>query len=103
MTNQRSRIEETIFAKLEVRREVLSSIRKRIERCSQDCARLRMVSTNLESTRAEQQDGECDQVHRQVENEKLQLKSDVTSYIRDTNQFLCSGYEFVIAISLHHT
>lgn len=57
MTNQRSRIEETIFAKLEVRREVLSSIRKRIERCSQDCVRLRMVSTNLESTRAEQQDG----------------------------------------------
>ena len=48
-------------------------------------------------------EGECDQVHRQVENEKLQLKSDVTSYIQDTNQFLCSGYEFVIAISLHHT
>lgn len=38
-----------------------------------------------------------------MENEKLQLKSDVTSYIQDTNQFLRSGYEFVIAISLHHT
>ena len=36
---------------------MLASIRKRIESCSQNCANLRMVLTNLESVQAEKEAG----------------------------------------------
>lgn len=51
--SQKSRIEDNIFAKVEIRREVLSSIHKRIEECSQLDAHYTNVSNNLASIRSD--------------------------------------------------
>ena len=47
------RIGENIFAKIEVRREVIATIRKHIEECSQSISQYNSAKRNLESLKAD--------------------------------------------------
>ncbi|CBK21618.2 uncharacterized protein [Blastocystis hominis] len=104
----RSRIEENIFAKVEIRREVLSSIRKRIEDCNQLNAHYTNVSHNLDSIRSDPAnleqltptelsdlESECAQLQSQVLEQKEQLANDISSYVTNTRQFLCECYHYL--------
>ena len=44
---------------------MLSSIRKRIEECSQYCSRLRLVSDNLDSLQQDEQTAKVEDQYRQ--------------------------------------
>lgn len=106
--NEKQRIEENIFAKLELRRDVLHSIHRRIEECSQLRSRYTLVFDNYMSmqedkealaTLSEQEIGdmrdECDRLKVQLEQQRLQLDGDITNYITNTRQFILDCYTYV--------
>ena len=103
---------------MEIRREVLSSIHKRIEECSQLNAHYTSVSNNLASIRSDpsslqeltptelsdvvstfphlfQLESECAQLQSQVLEQKENLANDIASYVTNTRQFLCECYHYV--------
>lgn len=108
VSNEKQRIEENIFAKLELRRDVLHSIYRRIEECSQLRSRYTLVFDNYMSmqedkealaTLSEQEIGdmrdECDRLKVQLEQQRLQLDGDITNYITNTRQFILDCYTYV--------
>ena len=111
---------------MEIRREVLSSIRKRIEDCNQLNAHYTNVSHNLDSIRSDpanleqltptelsdvvstfphssQLESECAQLQSQVLEQKEQLANDISSYVTNTRQFLCECYHYVFWNSIFLT
>ena len=108
----KQRIEENIFAKLELRRDVLHSIHRRIEECSQLRSRYMLVFDNYMSmqedkealaTLSEQEIGdmrdECDRLKVQLEQQRLQLDGDITNYITNTRQFILDCYTYLGSLS----
>ena len=103
--NEKQRIEENIFAKLELRRDVLHSIHRRIEECSQLRSRYMLVFDNYMSmqedkealaTLSEQEIGDMrDECDRLKEQQRLQLDGDITNYITNTRQFILDCYTYV--------
>ncbi|KAK8793859.1 hypothetical protein WA171_002989 [Blastocystis sp. BT1] len=116
----KSRIEENIFAKLELRRDVLHAIHKQIEECSQLVSRHRLVLENYNSIKADEEalkllteaeiadmQQECDKLRIAVEEQRIQLDGDVTNYVTNTLQFIVECYSYLgnltslIQASLH--
>ena len=101
-------MEETIFSKLDLRREVLATLHKQVEECSQQWAHYNIVYENYlsiendeEAKKAMSSDDiisiqtECDRLRIHLEEKKMQVASDIDSYVNSTSQFLLDSYQYV--------
>ena len=101
-------MEETIFSKLDLRREVLATLHKQVEECSQQRAHYNIVYENYLSIENDEEakeamsaddimsiQTECDRLRIHLEEKKMQVASDIDNYVNSTSQFLLDSYQYV--------
>lgn len=93
---------------MEVRREVLASLRKRVKECSLIRARYNIVHNNYLSIENDEEaksemsadeilsiQTECDRLRIRMEEGSMQIASDMDNYAESSTQFLLESYHYV--------